>query len=417
MVQGYKITWQDLKIKSQFIRALEESGFIYPTAIQEKCVPPILAGQKVIGIAQTGTGKTAAYLLPLLSLLKYAQGDSTRMLVLAPTKELVLQIGSHARMLSKYTDLRIVDIYGGVGTKSQQLLLTEGVDVLIATPGRFLELYALNSIPVKKISVLVIDEADRMMDLNFMPQIRRILEVIPSKRQNLLFSATFPHKVEKMANEIIDFPLKIEVTPQSSVTKKVSQFIYETPNFHSKLDLLVHLLSNQNFKKVIVFVRTKESATNIAKYLDRSNVGAVKSIHSNKSQNTRINTLNELKQDKIRVLISTDVAARGIDVKNVSHVINFDVPMLYEDYVHRIGRTGRADSTGEAITFVTSADEYHFSMIEQLIDERVARLNLPGNITVTETPYKEAQLMARELDRQRRKSDPDYKGAFHEKKR
>ena len=417
MAQGFQITWQELKITSQFIKALVEQGFDHPTAIQHRCIPPILSGQKVIGIAQTGTGKTAAYLLPLLNLLKYAEGQNPRILIFAPTKELVIQIGNQSRLLSKYTDLRTVDLFGGIGPKAQKSLLSQGVDIVIATPGRFLELYGMNVLPVKNIKTLVIDEADRMMDMNFMPQIRKILEVIPAKRQSILFSATFPAKVEKMAEEFIDFPLKIEITPQSSVTKKVLQCAYRTPNFQSKLDLLTYLLSGENFRKVIIFVRSKVNATNLTKYLDRLNFGNVKSIHSNKSQNTRINTLNELKNDLIKVLISTDVSARGIDVKNVSHVINFDVPLLYEDYVHRIGRTGRAFNTGEAITFVTPADEYHISNLEKIIGEKIPKLDLPPAIEITETPFYEAQKIARELDRQKRKEDPTYKGAFHEKKR
>ena len=417
MAQGTQITWRELKMTSQFIKALEENGFIHPTPIQERSIPAILSGQKVIGIAQTGTGKTAAYLLPFLNLLKYAQGHAPRMLVLAPTKELVIQIGSHCRLLSKYTDLRTVDLFGGVGHQSQKSLLSQGVDIIVATPGRFLDLYRTNAIPVKQLKILVIDEADKMMDMNFMPQISMILEVLPPKRQNVLFSATFPSKVEKMTNEFIDFPVKIEVTPQSSVTKKVAQYLYFTPNFHAKLGVLNHLLSNSEIKKVIVFVRTKENAINLTKYLDRSNVGPVKTIHSNKDQNTRINTLKEFHNDVVRILVSTDVSSRGIDVKNISHVINFDVPLLYEDYVHRIGRTGRAFNTGEAITFVTPADVYHLKKIEALIKEEILKINLPESVEIKETPFEEAQKMARELDRQKRKEDPTFRGAFHEKKR
>jgi ATP-dependent RNA helicase RhlE len=415
--QGAQITWKELKLTSQFIRALDENGFQYPTLIQERSIPAILAGQKVIGIAQTGTGKTAAYLLPILNQLKYAQGNNPRLLVLAPTKELVIQIGKHCRFLSQFTDLRTVDLFGGVGTKAQVDLLTGGVDIIISTPGRFLELYRMEALSTKQLKTLVIDEADRMMDMNFMPQIRLIQEVLPSRRQNLLFSATFPFKVEKLAEEFIDFPVKIEVTPQSSVTSQVSQSLYLTPNFKAKLDLLLKLLSTDSLDRVILFARTKENVINLSKFLERSDVGSVRAIHSNKSQNARINALNDFRDGQVRILISTDVTARGIDVDNISHVINFDVPVLYEDYIHRIGRTGRALKTGIAITFSTEADLFHISKIEKLMGEKIRRIKLPESILIEATPFHEAQKLARELDRQKKINDPTFKGAFHERKK
>ena len=412
-----RVTWQDLKLTGQFVKAVLEQGFVTPSLIQEKCILPIMAGQKVIGIAQTGTGKTAAYLLPLLMKLKFAQGTHPRTLVLAPTKELVIQIGAHCKLLSKYTDLRTVELYGGVGPKSQVNRLNEGADIIIATPGRFLELYNLRAIATKQLKNLVIDEADRMMDMNFMPQIRKILEVLPPKRQDLLFSATFPPKVDKMVNEFIDFPHKIEVTPQSSVTGQVQQSLYLTPNFRTKLNLLLRLFESPEFLRVIIFCRTKETVISLAKFLDRSGTGTIKAIHSNKSQNARINAMREYGEGLVRTLIATDVAARGIDIKNVTHVINFDVPLIYEEYIHRIGRTGRAQSKGEAITFVTPSDVYHIGKIESITGERISQLSLPSGVLVKETPFLESQKIARELDRQKRKTDPTFKGAFHERKK
>ena len=412
-----QLTWQDLGLTSQFVRILLEQGYTHPTIVQEKCIPSIMAGQKVIGISHTGTGKTAAYLLPLLGKLKFAQGTMPRLLVLVPTKELAIQIEKYCKLLCAYTDLRTVGLFGGTGPKTQINVLKEGVDILIATPGRFLELYRMNCIATKLIKTLVIDEADRMMDMNFIPQIRKILEVLPSKRQDLLFSATFSSKVEKMAHEFIDFPVKIEVTPQSSVTRQVHQVLYLTPNLHTKLNLLTHLLGDPDFKRIIIFCRTKENVKNITKYLERSEVGTTRSIHSNKSQNARINSLNDFQNGLIRILISTDVSARGLDIKDVSHVINFDVPILYEDYTHRIGRTGRAFNTGEAITFVTPEDIYHTHKIEALIGEKIPKLNLPEGVAISETPVHEAHKRARELDRQKRIIDPSFKGAFHERKK
>jgi len=410
-------SWDELKLTRQFVNALLELGFTYPTDIQVKCIPLIQAGQKVIGIAQTGTGKTAAYLVPILSKLKFAQHAGARSLVLAPTKELVIQIGTQAKALAKYTDLNIVQLYGGVGTKSQMDILKLGADLLIATPGQFLEIYQRGGIKCKLLKTLVIDEADRMMDMNFMPQLRRILEVLPPKQQGLLFSATYPARVEKMASEFIDFPVKIEVTPQSTASSQVTQVIYKIPNFATKLNLLEYLLKFPEYSRIIVFVRTKKIVSSLEKYLKRINVGEVRSIHSNKSQNSRINALADFRNGNVRLLISTDVSSRGIDIHKVSHVINFDVPVLYEDYVHRIGRTGRAFETGIAITFVAPSDEYHIRKIEAIIKEKISISKLPDTVMVENTPAGEAKKIAMEIDRQKQREDPTFQGAFHTRKR
>lgn len=378
----------------------------------------ISGGQEVIGIAQTGTGKTAAYVLPLLMKVKYAQGNGPRALILGPTKELVIQLSEHSKVLAKYTDLRIVAIYGGVGPKTQIEMIQEGVDILVATPGRFLELYLKNEISVKQIKTLVLDEADRIMDMGFMRQLRRIFEVIPSKRQNLLFSATFSPKVEKLSEEFLEFPTRVEISPPATTARQVEQELYHVPNLKTKINFLEHLLQDRyEFNRVMVFARTKESADNVFKFIERRGLGPVRVVHSNKGQNSRINAVNEFKEGKLRVLVSTDVSARGIDVIRVSQVINFDVPNSYEDYVHRIGRTGRAFQEGKAITFVTEAEEYHIKKIEKLIREKIPVKSLPAEIEIAKTPFEEEQLMAREMDRQRRMDDPDFKGAFHEKKR
>jgi ATP-dependent RNA helicase RhlE len=411
-------SWKDLKLNPQLLRAVEESGFQQPTEIQEKCVPLILGGQQLIGIAQTGTGKTAAYLLPLLLKAKYAQGTEPRAVILVPTKELVVQVADHAARLSKYTDLRVVAIYGGIGPKTQIEAIQNGVDILIATPGRFLELYQRNEIPVKQIKTLVIDEADRMMDMGFLPQLRKVFEVIPIKRQNLLFSATFPLKVEKLSQDFLEFPVKVEVTPQATTAKQVAQELYHVPNLKTKINFVEYLFrQNEDLNRVMIFTRTKETANNLFSYLQRKRLGEIRVIHSNKGQNTRINAMNEFKEGNLRILVSTDVSARGIDVTKVSHVINFDVPILYEDYVHRIGRTGRAFEEGKAITLVTKAEEYHIKKIEKLIRQRIPEKKLPAEIQIEETLHEEAQQMAREIDQQKRKEDPTFKGAFHEKKK
>jgi ATP-dependent RNA helicase RhlE len=263
----------------------------------------------------------------------------------------------------------------------------------------------------------VLDEADRMLDMGFMHQLRKIFEVIPSKRQNLLFSATFPAKVEKLAEEFLEFPVKVETTPQIMAAAQVEQELYHVPNIKTKIHLLTHLLSDRaTFQRVMIFTRTKDAANDVFKFIERKQMGPVRVIHSNKGQNTRINAMNEFKMGGIRILVSTDVSSRGIDVTNVSHVINFDVPMLYEDYIHRIGRTGRAFQTGKAITFVTEAERYHVNKIEELMREKIRVCKLPEGVEIEETPLAEAQQIAKEIDRQKRYEDPEFRGAFHERK-
>lgn len=410
-------SFENLNLNKQLLSAISDAGFETPTEIQEKCIPLILGGQEVIGIAQTGTGKTAAYLLPILMKIKFATGKEPRALILAPTKELTVQIAEHASILSKYTDLRILALYGGVGPKTQIEQLGLGVDLLIATPGRFMELYLKGELIAKQIKILVLDEADRMMDMGFMPQLRRIFEIIPPRRQNLLFSATFPDKVERLSKDFLEFPQKIEITPQATAATQVEQELYVIPNLRTKINFLEYLLQDEEvFNRVLIFTRTKDVANNIFRYLERKEYGPIKVIHSNKGQNTRINAVNEFKEGQLRILVSTDVTARGIDVVKVSHVINFDVPILYEDYVHRIGRTGRAFQEGKAITFATPAEMYHVRKIEKLIRETIPAKSLPSAVEITETPSEEAREMAKEIDWQKKKEDPTFQGAFHERK-
>lgn len=412
------MNWLDFKLNKQLLDAVVDAGFTNPTEVQEKCIPLILGGQQVIGIAQTGTGKTAAYLLPVLMKAKFAQGTDPRVLILVPTKELVVQVAAQVAALSKYTDLRTVHLYGGVGPKTQIDNIKAGVDIIVATPGRFLELYQRNELAPKQIKTLVLDEADRMLDMGFMPQLRKIFEVIPSKRQNLLFSATFPQRVERLSQEFLEFPVRVEITPPATVPTKVEQELYWVPNSRTKINFLEYVLQDKEaFNRVMVFARTKDAANDIFKFIERKGYGPAKVVHSNKGQNSRINAVTEFKEGKLRVLVSTDVASRGIDVTNVSHVINFDVPIVYEDYVHRIGRTGRAFQSGKAITLVTDSEKYHIDKIQKIIREKIPIKKLPDQVLVAETPREELQDMAREIDRQKRYEDPEFKGAFHEKKR
>jgi ATP-dependent RNA helicase RhlE len=404
------------KLNKQLLDAVASAGYTQPTPIQQKAIPLALAGHDVLGIAQTGTGKTAAYILPLLMKVKYAQGSHPRALILAPTRELVMQIEEVARQLAQNTDLRIVSLYGGLGPKTQIEHITAGVDVIISTPGRFMDLYRKGNILTKEIKTMVLDEADKIMDMGFMPQIRAILEVIPSKRQNLLFSATFSARVENLSTEFLEFPERVEVTPSATTAETIAQVKYHVPNIKTKINLLAHLLENEEINRAIIFTRSRKNAESVFSFLDRKHMGEIRVIHANKGQNTRINSMEDFKGGEVRILVATDVASRGLDVSMVSHVINFDVPLIYEDYVHRIGRTGRAEQEGKAITFINPAEQYHFDCIEDLIRMKVELMPIPGVVEVPQTPFEEKQSYARELDRLKQRDNPEYKGAFHEKK-
>ena len=404
------------KLNKQLLDAISESGYITPTPIQQKAIPLALAGHDVLGIAQTGTGKTAAYILPVLMKVKFAQGKHPRALILAPTRELVMQIEEVARQLGKNTDLRIVSLYGGLGPKSQIELIEAGVDILISTPGRFMDIYRKGNIYPKDLKTMVLDEADKMMDMGFMPQIRSILEVIPNKRQNLLFSATFSGRIEHLAAEFLEFPERVEVAPSATTAETIAQVKYTVPNIKTKINLLANLLQNEEISRAMIFTRSRKNAESVYSYLERKDFGEIRVIHANKGQNTRINSMEDFKAGDVRILVATDVAARGLDVTLVSHVINFDVPLIYEDYVHRIGRTGRAENEGKAITFINPAEAYHFEKIEELIRMKVEELSIPEEVDVPATPFEEKQAYERELDRLRQRDNPDYKGAFHEKK-
>lgn len=411
-----KISFEDLKLNKQLLSAIDELGYTRPSAIQQKVIPQLLGGQDVIGIAPTGTGKTAAFVLPILMKLKYAQGDAIRTLILAPSKELALQITADVQELAKYTDLRFACIYGGVGAKAQIEKIAAGLDLLVATPGRFMDLYLRGSINLRNLKFMVLDEADKLMDMGFMPQLRQVLEVIPRKRQNLLFSATFSPRVEELSTEFLEYPLKIEVEPQATTVDTIEQQYIKVPNTQTKLNLLRHLLSLDEYSRVMVFVNTKTVADAIWKFLDRKLKTEVHVIHSNKGQNTRINSVKEFEEGNVRVLVTTDVSARGIDIDDVTHVINFEAPKVYVDYVHRIGRTGRAEKKGVAITLVNPAELLHLKKVEELIRMEITEHPIPEEVEIEKTKKGEEIDINRQIDKVKRKEDPNFKGAFHEKK-
>lgn len=410
-------SFQDFALNKQLLQAIEEMGYKQPTPIQVQAIPTILNGQDLLGIAQTGTGKTAAFVLPMLMKIKYAQGKDPRALIVAPTRELVIQIDEQIKQLGKYTDLRNLALYGGTGIKKQAELLEKGVDIITATPGRLMDLYLSGNLWLKNVQMFVIDEADRMMDMGFMPQIRRILEVIPQKkRQNLLFSATFPQKVEQFSQEFLEFPIRIEITPAATTAVTVQQYKYELPNFQSKLNVLIDFLQDtEKWQRVLVFARSRQNVNQIFQALQGQVKGEMRVLHANKDQNTRLNAIKEFESGKVRVLIATDIAARGLDVEKVTQVVNFEVPMQYEDYVHRIGRTGRAGESGEAYTFYNEAEKYHIEKIEKVIKKIIPLKTVSSHLVAKNTPFDEKQAIALEIDRQKRKENPDFKGAFHEK--
>ena len=408
--------FESLGVTRQFRNALEDLGIEKPTEIQELAIPPINGGQDVIGIAPTGTGKSAAYLLPLLMKLKYAKGEAPRALILVPTKELVVQVTEQVRQLATYTDLRCVGLYGGIGPKNQMAELAVGVDIVVATPGRFLDIYRRNGLNARKISTLVLDEADRMMEMGFMDQLRNILEVIPVKRQNLLFSATFADRVVELSHEFLEFPTRIEVSPQATAVETVEQKLYYVPNFRTKLTFLEYLLHQPEFERVLLFCRTKELAEQVSHYLDRKTGISFRVLHGNKGQNSRINAVKDFGSGIVKLLVCTDVAARGLDIPKVSHVINFNIPVHYDDYVHRIGRTGRAYQAGVAISICDPTEERHIALIENLIREQIPVFDLPAEVPIRDPLPGELKKMAREIDLKKQQDDPNYKGAFHKRK-
>jgi ATP-dependent RNA helicase RhlE len=410
--------FEEAGLNRQMLDAIRELGWTEPSPIQQRAIPLIKSGRDVLGIAQTGTGKSGAFLIPLIARLHFPQGQHTRAVILAPTKELVAQLLAHFEALNRFVGLRARSLVGGIGLQPQLGSLKDGNDLVIATPGRFLEMYHTGEWKLREIKTLVIDEADRMMDMGFMPQIRKILEVIPRKRQNLLFSATFPEKVERLAQEFLEFPERVEISPQATPASTVSLHVYKTPNFQTKLRLLLHLLKKREPESaVLIFVKTKKNATEIGRFLQRKSAVQIAVLHANKGTNTRSAAVEAMHQGNVKVLVATDLASRGLDISQIDLVINVDLPVQYEDFVHRIGRTGRALRSGTAITFIHPPDELHLKRIEQLIRMSIPVNPIPDEVPVAETPFEEQQDMARKLDSQRKKADPDFKGAFHEKKK
>ncbi len=409
--------FKKFKLNPQIFKAVEEAGYEEPTPIQSKVIPRVLNGQQVIGIAQTGTGKTAAYLLPIIMKLKFNQGIDPRVLVLVPTKELSIQVEREAKKFSQFTDLKVVGLYGGTRLTEQRQALERGCDLLISTPGRLMEMYRDKRVDLGSVGTMVLDEADRLMDMGFKPQIRTLLEWLPRKRQNLLFSASFPEYVESFSAEFIDFAERIEITPQSTPAQTVAQSGYHVPNFASKLHLLSFVLGHEEKQKTLIFCRTRQNVNKVSEEVKKIIKDDVRVLHANKSQNSRINSIRAFSSGEANYMVATDVSARGIDIEDVGLVINFDVPTLYEDYVHRIGRTGRAGRAGRSVTFANKAEQLHLKKIEEIIKMKIPISNIPEEVEITKTPKSEIIEIERETDRIKRRDDPEFKGAFHEKRK
>lgn len=367
-----------LGLGNHILKAIAEAGYTEPTPIQTEAIPQILAGHDLIGIAQTGTGKTAAFVLPMLAKLDGGGGGrrGTRALVIAPTRELVVQIDENARAYGKYVPMRMATVYGGVGERPQIEALRAGADIVIATPGRLLDLTGRRYGDFSGLEFLVLDEADRMLDMGFLPQIRQIVRALPKDRQTMLFSASLSSEIEAITREFLRSPKIVQIGRRANPAETVTQFVYEVPK-HLKPALLAHLLKDEGLDMVLVFTRTKHGADRVARKLTQLRIPSA-TLHSNKSQGQRLRALKDFKSGAARVLVATDIAARGIDVDGISHVVNFDFPPHPEDYVHRIGRTGRAHAVGDAISFVTPEDHGALRSLERFIGRGVVRKRAEG---------------------------------------
>lgn len=373
------MSFKSLGLNNALLKAVEKQGYTTPSPIQEKAIPVILQGKDVLASAQTGTGKTAGFSLPMLQMLnetRHPKYRPIRALVLTPTRELAAQVYDNVRNYGTYLNMKSTVIFGGVKPKAQIATIRQGVDVLVATPGRLLDLENQGALSLKRIEFLVLDEADRMLDMGFVRDIKKIMSLMPAKRQNLLFSATFSKEIKELASGILKNPVLVEATPENSTAEKVSQKIYRVDK-GQKTALVTKLIADGNWKQVLIFTRTKHGANKLTKKLIASKISAA-AIHGNKSQGARTKALAEFKSNDIRVLVATDIAARGLDIPLLPHVINYELPNVPEDYVHRIGRTGRAGAKGEALSLVCIEEMEYARQIEKLLKQKLTIEILEG---------------------------------------
>jgi len=380
---GQKTSFAELGLRPEILRAITESGYTTPTPIQAQAIPEILAGHDIMGGAQTGTGKTAGFGLPILEkLAQYANTSPSparhhvRALIIAPTRELAIQVEEQIKEYGKHTNLRSTCVFGGVDIRQQLPIVRAGVEILVATPGRLLDHVEQKSVNLSHVEILVLDEADRMLDMGFIPDIKRIMSLLPQKRQNLLFSATFSNEIKRLADELLNAPRLIEVARRNTAAETVTQSAYKLAQ-DEKRPLLVHLVQSRSVWQVLCFVRTKHGASRLARQLEKDGL-ATSAIHGDKTQAARLEALSQFKDGKLQVLVATDVAARGLDIDDMPLVVNYELPHVPEDYIHRIGRTGRAGATGEAISFVAPEEEKYLSEIEKLLKKKVTLLSTDG---------------------------------------
>ncbi|GAA0326239.1 ATP-dependent RNA helicase RhlE [Morganella psychrotolerans] len=374
------MSFSSLPLCPEILKAVEEMGYEQPTPIQLQAIPKVLAGHDLLASAQTGTGKTAGFTLPILQYLednpRKGGGRPVRALILSPTRELAAQIGENVREYSRHLRTRSLVVFGGVSINPQMMKLRSGVDILIATPGRLLDLEHQRAVDLSKVEILVLDEADRMLDMGFIHDIRRVINKLPAKRQNLLFSATFSNGIKSLANTILNNPVTVEVAPRNSASQQITQFVHLVDK-KRKAELLAHLIGRDNWEQVLIFTRTKHGANRLAEFLSDSGIKAA-AIHGNKSQGARTRALADFKSGGIRALVATDIAARGLDIEQLPYVVNYELPNVAEDYVHRIGRTGRAEATGMALSLVCIDEHELLRDIENLLKKPIERMAEPG---------------------------------------
>lgn len=412
------MTFHDFNLNTPLLNALSDMAITRPTTIQQKAIPAIMSGTDLVGVAQTGTGKTLAYLIPCLRQWKYNKNRWPQILILVPTRELVIQVVNEVVKLTKYMNVETVGIYGGANIKTQSQQVYNGLDVLVATPGRLFDIMMMGTLRLKTIKMLVIDEMDEMLNLGFRPQLVSILDALPQRKQNLMFSATLTNEVETFINDYFGVPLKIEAAPSGTPLEDITQSKYAVPNYYTKVNFLKHLLNDtETYSRVLVFTATKKMADQVFEALEPIFSESLGVIHSNKAQNNRFNTVNKFQEGTYRVLIATDIVARGIDVSEVSHVINFDIPEVPENYIHRIGRTGRADRKGNALAFFTQKEASNIERIEQLMNQQITALNLPDEVVISELLTADEMPDDNQKEVQIRRPAAEEKGpAFHEKK-
>lgn len=384
--------FNDLGLSAPLLKAVSKQGYTVPSPIQEKCIPLVLQGRDILASAQTGTGKTAGFTLPLLQLLSNNQQTHNRKikaLILTPTRELAAQIQENVKQYSAFLDIRSTVIFGGVNQNPQVKTLRNGIDVLIATPGRLLDLESQGFLSLRDVEILVLDEADRMLDMGFARDIKKVMTLMPSKRQNLLFSATFSKEIKQLANGFLHNPVLVEATPENTTAEKVKQKIYHVDKVKKRF-IIIKLIKDGNWKQVLVFTRTKHGANNLCKKMIAADISAA-AIHGNKTQGARTKALAGFKDGNIRVLVATDIAARGLDIPLLPHVVNFELPNIPEDYVHRIGRTGRAGANGEAISLVSHDEADYLRDIEKLLKQKLPTGVIEGYEQGPEPPAEEKQ--------------------------